>query len=75
MLHVAYASILAQYVDRVLVVTRHGGSVTRLEDLAQRLDLIGTPLAGYVYNGAPLRYEMTLTEGSLKDVLGEGIDA
>jgi tyrosine-protein kinase Etk/Wzc len=71
MLHVAYASILAQYVDRVLIVTRHGGSVARLEDLAQRLDLVGTPLAGYVYNGAPLRYEMTLTEGSLKDVLGE----
>lgn len=72
MLHVAYASILAQYVDRVIVVTQHGGSVNRLEDMAQRLDLVGTPLAGYVYNGAPLRYEMTLTEGSLKDVLGEG---
>ncbi|MEA2000277.1 MAG: hypothetical protein U9N84_00090, partial [Actinomycetota bacterium] len=70
MLHIAYASILAQYVDRIIVVTQHGGSVTRLEDMAQRLDLIGTPLAGYVYNGAPLRYEMTLTEGSLKDVLG-----
>lgn len=74
MLHVAYASILAQYVDRVIVVTQHGGSVTRLEDMAQRLDLVGTPLAGYVYNGAPLRYEMTLTDGSLKDVLGEGTD-
>jgi Mrp family chromosome partitioning ATPase len=73
MLHVAYTSILAQYVGYVVVVTRHGGSVTRLEDLAQRLELVGTPLAGYVYNGAPLRYEMTLTDGSLRDVLGEGI--
>lgn len=72
MLHIAYASLLAQYVDRIVVVTRHGGSVSHIEDLAQRLDLVGTPLVGYVYNGAPLRYEMMLTEGSLKDVLGEG---
>jgi Mrp family chromosome partitioning ATPase len=70
MLHVAYASILAQSVEAVVVVTRHGGSVRRIEDLAQRLELIGTPVAGYVYNGAPLRYEMTLTEGSLGNVLG-----
>jgi Mrp family chromosome partitioning ATPase/uncharacterized protein involved in exopolysaccharide biosynthesis len=72
MLHVAYSSVLAQYVDRVIVVARHGASVSRLEDLAQRLELIGTPLAGYVYNGAPLRWEMTITEGSLQDVLGGG---
>ena len=70
MLHGAYASILARQVDRVIVVARHGGSVSRLEDLAQRLDLISTPMAGYLYNGAPLRQEMTLTDGSLKDVLG-----
>jgi Mrp family chromosome partitioning ATPase/NTP pyrophosphatase (non-canonical NTP hydrolase) len=74
LLHIAYASILAQLVDQVVVVTRHGGSVARLEDLAQRLDLVGTPLAGYVYNGAPLRYEMTLTDGSLLDVLGQAPD-
>ena len=71
MLHVAYSSILAQYVDRVVVVARHGTSVTRLEDLSQRLDLVGTPLAGYIYNGAPLRYEMTRTTGSLANALGE----
>ena len=71
MLHIAYASILAHLADQVIVVTRHGGSVTRLEDLAQRLNLIGTPLAGYVYNGAPLRYDMTIVDGSMRDPLGE----
>ena len=55
---------------RVVAVVLHGSNMKRLEDLAQRLELIGTPLAGYVYNAAPLRFEMTLSEGSLKDVLG-----
>jgi tyrosine-protein kinase Etk/Wzc len=71
MLHVAYASALARYVDRVVVVVRHDSAVKQVEDLAQRLDLIGTPLAGYVYNAAPLQYSRTLTGGSLHDVLGD----
>jgi tyrosine-protein kinase Etk/Wzc len=70
MLHIAYASTLATYVHRVVTVVQHNSNIKQLEDLAQRLDLIGTPLAGYVYNAAPLRFEMTLSEGSLKDVLG-----
>jgi hypothetical protein len=73
MLQVAYASTLARYVDRVVVVVPHGGSVTRIEDLAQRLQLIGTPVAGYVYNWAPLRRDMAISEGSLRDVLGESL--
>jgi Mrp family chromosome partitioning ATPase len=72
MLQVAYASTLARYVDRVVTVVPHRGSVSRIEDLAQRLQLIGTPLAGYVYNGAPLRPDMTVSVGSLRDVMGEG---
>lgn len=75
MLQVAYASTLARYVDRVITVVPHGGSVSRIEDLAQRLELIGTPLAGYVYNGAPLRPDMTVSMGSLRDVMGEGTGA
>lgn len=71
MLHVAYASVLAQLADQIVVVTRHHGSVTRLEDLAQRLDIVGAPLAGYIYNAAPIRYEMTRAAGSLANVLGE----
>ena len=71
MLHVAYASALARYVDRVVVVVRHQGNVKQVESLAQRLDLIGTPMAGYIYNAAPLQYAMTFTGGSLHDVLGD----
>jgi succinoglycan biosynthesis transport protein ExoP len=71
MLHIAYASILATYVDRIVTVVRHGSQVTQLEDLTQRLAMIRTPIAGYVYNAAPLRPELMLTEGSLKDVLGQ----
>jgi Mrp family chromosome partitioning ATPase/capsular polysaccharide biosynthesis protein len=73
MLHVAYASGLALDCDRVIAVVRHSAYMRQIEDLSQRLDMIGTPLAGYVYNAAPLRKEMTLTEGSLKDVLGDAI--
>lgn len=73
MLHVAYASALALDCDRVIAVVRHSAHMRQIEDLSQRLDMIGTPLAGYVYNAAPLRKEMTLTEGSLKDVLGDAI--
>ncbi len=35
------------------------------------LKQIGTPVTGYLYNAAPLSYEMTLTEGSLRDMLGD----
>ena len=40
-------------------------------DLRSRLSLIGVPILGYVYNGSPLRREMTVSEGSTADVLGD----
>lgn len=70
LLQVAYASTLAGLSDKVLVVVPHGGSLAAVEELQDRLDLIGTSTIGYVYNIAPLRFEMTRTEGSMKDVLG-----
>ncbi len=69
-LQVAYSSTVAGMVDKILVVVRHHGPAAELEDLQDRLEFIGTPTIGYVYNLAPLRYEMTRTEGSMKDVLG-----
>ncbi|MCP3975323.1 MAG: AAA family ATPase [bacterium] len=71
LLTVAYASTLAGMVDKVLVVTRHNGSATALEELQDRLDLIGTPTVGYVYNLAPLRLDISRNEGSMRDVLGQ----
>ena len=70
MLHVAYAGSLVRFGDRAVVVVRHGSSVTALEDLRDRLRLLGARVAGYVYNRSPLRREMTLTGGSTVDVLG-----
>jgi len=71
LLSVAYASTLAGMVDKVLVVTRHNSSATALEELQDRLDLVGTPTVGYVYNLAPLRLDISRNEGSMRDVLGQ----
>jgi Mrp family chromosome partitioning ATPase len=71
LLTVAYASTLAGMVDKVLVVTRHNGPASALEELQDRLDLIGTPTVGYVYNLAPLRLDISRNEGSMRDVLGQ----
>jgi Mrp family chromosome partitioning ATPase len=71
LLTVAYASTLAGMVDKVLVVTRHNGPATALEELHDRLGLIGTPTVGYVYNLAPLRLDISRNEGSMRDVLGQ----
>jgi len=71
-LQVAYASSLAELADGVLVVTEHLGRYSELLELKSRLDLVGTPILGYVYNRSPLRREMTLTEGSMTDILGDG---
>ena len=71
LLTVAYSSTLAGMVDKVLVVTRHNGPASALEELQDRLDLIGTPTVGYVYNLAPLRLDISRNEGSMRDVLGQ----
>lgn len=70
LLHVAYASPIVRYADRVVVVVSHNGNVNQAEEMADRLSLLETDVMGYVYNKAPLREEMTKSEGSLKDVLG-----
>lgn len=70
LLNVAYASVLAGYADAALIVVPHGGSPSIAEDVRDRLDLINVPITGYVYNRAPLRSEMTRSEGSMRDVLG-----
>lgn len=71
LLSVAYASTIAGMVDKVLIVTRHNSSATALEELQDRLDLVGTPTVGYVYNLAPLRLDISRNEGSMRDVLGQ----
>ncbi len=71
LLQVAYASTLADYGDVVMMIVDHGGSAGQLREARTRLDLIGSPLLGYVYNRSPLRREMLSSEGSMADVLGD----
>jgi Mrp family chromosome partitioning ATPase/capsular polysaccharide biosynthesis protein len=71
LLQVAYASMLAGLAQGLVVVAEHGGRQSELIDLKDRLELIGTPVLGYVYNRSPLRREMTMSEGSMMDILGD----
>ena len=64
-LSVAYSTSLVRLADRVIVVTAHGHDYSSTQDLRYQLDMIGTPMLGYVYNFAPLRSEMTLVAGSM----------
>jgi Mrp family chromosome partitioning ATPase len=80
LLQVAYSATLLRHAQAALVVVPHRGTVTKIEEVAERLQFIGIPTLGYVYNRAPLRPEMTVTEGSLRDViraddLGAGLGA
>jgi capsular exopolysaccharide synthesis family protein len=73
LLHVAYTSIISRYADGALLVVNHGGAVSELEEVVDRLEFIGTKPIGYVYNRSPLRADQTDIEGSLKDILGAGM--
>lgn len=70
LLQVAYASTLASYTDASVVAVEHHSSTNQLRALADRLDVVGTPVLGYVYTKAPLRREMAAGVGSMVNVLG-----
>ncbi len=61
-----------RYVDAVVAIVAHNSRVGELEEVADRLHFIETPPIGYIYTKAPLRAEMTASEGSMKDILGVG---
>lgn len=64
-LQVAYATTLVRLADRALLVVSHGQDYHGAEDLKRSVDLIGTPVIGYVYNQAPLRRELALRASTL----------
>src|SRR5690606_6883338 len=70
-LQVAYASTLARLAEGLVVVVEHQSSYPALAEVHDRLELVNTPVLGYVYNRSPLRREMTATEGSMMDILGD----
>ena len=67
LLRVAYSSILARQADRVVVVVPHMSPASAVEGVRERLDLVGTPVAGYIYNRSPLDSEMISYGGSRDD--------
>lgn len=64
-LQVAYATTLVRLADRAVIVVSHGQDYHGAEDLKASVDMIGTPMIGYVYNQAPLRREMALRASTL----------
>lgn len=70
-LQVAYAASLAEIAEALVVIVEHQSSHAELVDLKNRLDLLTTPILGYIYNRSPLRREMTMSEGSMMDILGD----
>lgn len=71
LLQVAYSSTLAELAQGLIVVVEHESPYSELADLRRRLDLVERPILGYVYNRSPLRREMTMTQGSMMDILGD----
>jgi Mrp family chromosome partitioning ATPase/capsular polysaccharide biosynthesis protein len=69
LLQVAYASTLANTVEALVIVVSHETPVREFEELVDRLQLIETPVLGYLYNRSPLRKEMTVREGSMRDII------
>ncbi len=59
LLHRAYASTVIDMANQAVVVVAHGSKLATAHEVRDRLELIGTPIAGYVYTKAPLRRELT----------------
>ncbi len=64
-LHTAYASTLASYADRAMVVVAHRTRARDLEAFRDRLGMVGTSPSGYVYNRAPLPFRASVDDGSV----------
>jgi Mrp family chromosome partitioning ATPase/capsular polysaccharide biosynthesis protein len=54
----SWAGAIVRHADSALAVVRHGSMVVAASELRERLEFLGVPLMGYVYNMAPLRSEM-----------------
>jgi Mrp family chromosome partitioning ATPase/capsular polysaccharide biosynthesis protein len=50
LLSVPETSVIAAQVDGIVVVIPQGTPIRRIEELRERLEFIGTPVFGYVYN-------------------------
>lgn len=72
LLQVAYASTIAELSQGSILVVEHESTEREAADAVDRLRLVGRPILGYIYNRSPLRREMTMSDGSMMDILGDG---
>jgi Mrp family chromosome partitioning ATPase len=67
---VAYAGELVRHADGAIVVVPSGGNVGPVEEVAERLAVLGVEPTGYVYNGVRATDYKGRSEGSLRDRVG-----
>jgi Mrp family chromosome partitioning ATPase len=71
LLQVAYSNNVARMARAVVAVIAHGSSISKSQELVDRLRFMDVELLGYLYNKAPLRPEFLESGGSMRDVLGD----
>jgi Mrp family chromosome partitioning ATPase len=74
----SWAGAILRHADAALVVVRHGSDVAAATELRERLDFLGVPILGYVYNMAPFRSEMwgwRMERDRRKERLGADVSA
>lgn len=71
LLQVAYANNVARMAKAVVGVIEHGSSISKSQELVDRLRFMDVEVLGYLYNKAPLRPEFLESGGSMRDVLGD----
>ncbi len=70
LLNVAYAGSIVRQLDGVIVVVRRGAKRRDIEELSDRLQLIGRPVVGFIMTAMPLRPERTASIAALHYDLG-----
>lgn len=68
LLQVAYAASLTRASHSALFVVPHRSPVRLLEDLVERVNVLGAELVGYLYNLAPLRSGLGQHSGLVTDL-------
>lgn len=59
LLNVAYATPLLRLLDGVVIVTRPGAPTQALVQVRERVDFVGVPPLGFIFNRGPLRPDRT----------------
>lgn len=72
LLNVAYATPLLRLLDGVVIVTRPGAPTQPLIQVKERVEFVGVPPLGFIYNRGPLRPERTASIAAQHYASGRG---